>query len=105
MVLLSTTSPLLPSFTTDMSSTRLSSLTSTVESESPQLTRRRSGSPERGWMTRAAQHAAMIVRAVTYWEAPISTMIRDFGHRSPSRGASPTPLQPDTPIPLPIPPP
>jgi hypothetical protein len=32
-------------------------------------------------------------------------MIQDFGHHSPSRGASPTFPQPDTPIPLPIPPP
>jgi hypothetical protein len=32
-------------------------------------------------------------------------MIQDFGHHSPSQGASPTFQQPDTPIPLPIPPP
>jgi hypothetical protein len=56
-------------------------------------------------MARAAQHAAMIVRAAAYWEAPISTIIQDFGHRSPSHGASPTFPRTDTPIPLPIPPP
>jgi hypothetical protein len=35
-------------------------------------------------MARATQHAAMIVQVATYWETPISSMIRDFGHHSPS---------------------
>jgi hypothetical protein len=56
-------------------------------------------------MARATQHAAMIVWAATYWETPISTMIQDFGHFSPSQGALPTFQWADTPIPLPIPPP
>jgi hypothetical protein len=86
-----------------MSSTRSSSLISTVEPKLPQLARRRSGSPEQGWMARAAQHAAMIIRAAAYWEAPISTIIQDFGHRSLSRAASPSLPRPDTPIPLLIP--
>jgi hypothetical protein len=88
-----------------MSSTHSSSPISTVKSEQPQLARRRSGSPEQNWMARAAQHAAIIIQAATYWEMPISTMIQDFGHHSPSQGASPTFPQPDTPVPLPIPPP
>jgi hypothetical protein len=58
-----------------MSSTCSSSPNSTIEFEQPQITRRRSGSLEQNWMARAAQHAAMIVQAATYWEAPISTMI------------------------------
>jgi hypothetical protein len=88
-----------------MSSTRSSSPVSTVDSEQPQLARRRTGSPEQNWMAQAAQHAAMIVQAATYWETLISTMIQDFGHRSPSQTASPTLLRVDTPIPLPMSPP
>jgi hypothetical protein len=67
-----------------MSSTCSSSPISTVKFEQHQLARRRAGSPEQNWMARAAQHTAMIVQAVTHWAMPISTIIQDFRHCSPS---------------------
>jgi hypothetical protein len=47
----------------------------------------------------------MIVQAATHWEAPVSIMIQNFGHHSPSQRGSPEPWCPDTHAPLLIPPP
>jgi hypothetical protein len=88
----------------------MSDTSSTIVSRSstptPQLAIRSSGPPERQWMARAVEHAAMIVQAANYWEDNFSNIIRLFGRRSPSRGATPpmNPIRrPDSPMPLPIP--
>jgi hypothetical protein len=44
----------------------------------PQLTRRRSGSPEHQWMHRAMHHAALIAQGANLWNDNFSNIIQLF---------------------------
>jgi hypothetical protein len=72
----------------------------------PQLTRRRSGSPERQWMRRAAHHATLIAQGANLWNDNFSNIIRLF-RDLPSQVSPPMTHHtcPNTPMPLPILPP